>query len=186
MCSLSASSSVLPSPPALAHSYNSSGRLGMFVNPYACSCGTCVSHVAAEREEDEPAPAVVVSLAPPPPLARSSALGWGAGTGAGATPSFWSALAHASTDEEPAPTPALLRSATGAPEPLTDTFQEETFDRLRTLRAQLQGRQDAVYEEEVRSHDEMAAQDLEWEQLDRQIHAIEQLLLSFGAIFRQR
>jgi hypothetical protein len=33
---------------ALAHTYNSRGELGTFVNPYACSCVTCVNHVARE------------------------------------------------------------------------------------------------------------------------------------------
>lgn len=52
--SSSVSSSFFPPPPALAHSLNSRGELGMFVNPYACSCATCVDYVA-ERAPDAPA-----------------------------------------------------------------------------------------------------------------------------------
>ncbi len=78
---------------------------------------------------------------------------------------------------------ALLGSAPVAP-PLDE--EERVMDALRGLRATLQIRQDAVYSTETRSHDEMAAQDAEWDELDRKIDAIEQTLLAFGAIFRTR
>lgn len=58
MSSLAPSSSVLPSffppPPALAHSLNSRGELGSFVNPYACPCTTCRDYIT-ERAPDSPA-----------------------------------------------------------------------------------------------------------------------------------
>jgi hypothetical protein len=64
---------------------------------------------------------------------------------------------------------------------------DELMDRLRGLRSELQLQQDRVYSGvDARSHDEMAAHDTEWDELDRQIHAIEQVMVSFGAIFRTR
>jgi len=78
---------------------------------------------------------------------------------------------------------ALLGSGPVAP-PLDE--EERVMDALRGLRATLQIRQDAVYSTETRSHDEMAAQDAEWDELDRKIDAIEQTLLAFGSFFRTR
>lgn len=213
MTSLTASESFTPLPyAALAHSYNSRGELGAFVNPSACSCTTCVDYVAGAAAERSatPAPRPLATLPPP-----QHSLVLGMGTGA-ASPGFWARFGPSSEPTlsrfntlapgegfgpalprfntlapgegfGPSPTgPALMRSSSVAEEEDEDAFQEETFNRLRILRARLQTRQDAVYEGETRSHDEMAAQDAEWEELDNQIHAIEQLLLSFGAVFRQR
>jgi hypothetical protein len=64
----STDASVLPSfTPTLAHSLNSRGELGMFVNPYACSCTTCVDYVAAREEPAAAAP-------PPAPLSLTSSV----------------------------------------------------------------------------------------------------------------
>lgn len=68
----------LPPPPKLAHSYNSRGELGMFVNPWACSCETCEDYKSSRRAEpaDAPAPTPVSlttvppSLPPPRPLSE--------------------------------------------------------------------------------------------------------------------
>ena len=105
------------------------------------------------------------------------------------------------TRAEDAPPVALSRTVTGLGyEPSSATQDsdapphrreldhvDELMDRLRTLRAELQIAQDHVYDEGLaRSHDEMAAQDAEWDELDRKIDAIEQVMLSFGAIFRTR
>lgn len=80
MSSLAPSSSVSPSffppPPALAHSLNSRGELGMFVNPYGCPCTTCRDYLA-ERAPEGPAlrreepPAEGDGSAFVPPLART-------------------------------------------------------------------------------------------------------------------
>jgi hypothetical protein len=64
--------------------------------------------------------------------------------------------------------------------------EEDVLNRLRLLRADLQTQQDEVYSGETRSHDEMAAQDQEFDELDRKIMAIEQLLTSFRSFFRTR
>ena len=50
---LSSSSSFPPSVP-LAHSLNSRGELGMYVNPYACPCATCVDYIAERAPEGPP------------------------------------------------------------------------------------------------------------------------------------
>jgi hypothetical protein len=78
----------------------------------------------------------------------------------------------------PAPSPAPLGSK--------EDEMEDICSRLRYVRADLQTQQDEVYSGEVRSHDEMAAQDQEFEDLDRKIMAIEQLLTAFGSFFRTR
>ena len=108
---------------------------------------------------------------------------------------------------EDAPPVTLARTVTGLgyqPAPVEDadgggaaplpfplrthrTKVDRLMDQLRELRAELQIEQDHVYDEGLaRSHDEMAAQDAEWDDLDRKIDAIEQVMLSFGAIFRTR
>lgn len=58
--------------------------------------------------------------------------------------------------------------------------------RLRTLRSQLQLRQDEVYSQDARSHDEMAMQDEEWNELDRKIDAIEGVLSAFNVMYLSR
>jgi hypothetical protein len=50
------SSSVFPmpsSPPSLTHSVNTSGNLGMFVNPYSCGCEGCKDYLSGPSAEDE-------------------------------------------------------------------------------------------------------------------------------------
>lgn len=108
--------------------------------------------------------------------------------------------------DDAAPTVTLARSSTVTAEPSllprgggagvapsilspprARTDVDALMDGLRTLRAELQTDQDNVYSGvDARSHDEMAARDTEWDELDRKIHAIEQCMLSFGAIFRTR
>jgi hypothetical protein len=162
------SSSDFPSPAPLAHSFNSRGELGMFVNPSTCPCTTCRSVVAEREGRVQPSPVVVQeeqapgpgigllsqadTLPPPPPLVRVNAFA----DALGRTPS-------ATTSEE-----------------------ADLMDRLSSLRSQLQLRQDEVYSQDARSHDEMAMHDTEWEELDRKIDAIEQVLSAFGVLYRTR
>jgi hypothetical protein len=49
----------------------------------------------------------------------------------------------------------------------------------------LKAEQDEVYDQDYRSHDEMAAADVEWEDIDNKIHAIEELLTAFGIAFEE-
>ena len=67
----------------------------------------------------------------------------------------------------------------------TNVDEDDTMDRLRSLRSQFQLRQDDLYSG-CSSHDEMAAADQEFNELDRKIHAIEQCMSAFGAIYRNR
>ena len=250
MSSLTASSSVadsFPGPMALAHSYNSRGELGAFVNPYGCSCVTCRDYVAERSAPTEPAsplagpgtgagsgfgqvalapslgpsptpwvvgpslqaarsPAVESSLIQPTAL-RSLGLGIGGLTAASVRAPLTFGMAMNSLGSAP----ALARTVTGlgyAPSVVpeadneSDAADAETPDapglrgvdpeedavmaRLQSLRASLLVQQDAVYSTDGRSHDEMAAQDAEWEELDNKIHAIEALFMAFGVVFRTR
>ena len=222
MTSLAPSASVasfFPSPPPLAHSLNSRGELGTFVNPYACSCITCVDYVAARSapqvslRPEEPAPAAAAPAPAPrfPSLTRSLTLGMGglvASLAASASYAPAPALARSATgfvegwggEERPAPglgqAPAVAESDgaaaaapvyNGAALPglgLCSGEEESLLLRLATVRLQLKQRQDAVYDGVVRSHDEMAAQDAEWDELDRKIDAMGVLLRSYGVILR--
>lgn len=67
-----------------------------------------------------------------------------------------------------------------------DASVDTLMDQLRALRASLQVRQDKVYEESVGSHSDMSVQDMEWEDLDNKIHAIEGVLGAFRKVYRQR
>ena len=232
MTSLAPSSSVaFPSPPALAHTLNSRGELGMFVNPYGCSCQTCVDYVA---ERSSPAPAAEASVA----LGRSGSF---SGLALGPSPAnhVWTGSEWVHQDSEygrslfpPPPPVSLTRSSTGfvegwggeeRPAPSLRSItglgyavaeseeeadgaasaaggpynraalpglgpcsaeEESVLVRLSSLRFTLKGRQDAIYSEAYRSHDEAAAQDAEWEELDSKITAIETLLRAFGVIIR--
>ena len=57
----------LPAPPPLAHSYNSRGELGMFVNPWACSCVTCEDYKSSRCTET---PVSLTTVPPPLPPPR--------------------------------------------------------------------------------------------------------------------
>ncbi len=59
------------------------------------------------------------------------------------------------------------------------------MDALRSLRAELQVQQDDVYKD-CFTRAEIDAADAEHDQLARKIAAIEQCMLTFGAIFRTR
>ena len=136
----------------------------MFVNPYSCSCTTCHDYVSAEKEwrrqveqeEQEP------SLPPAPPasltsLERRLALGRRLGIAPAA--------------------PAAPVAPVAPPAPTEDSVMQT----LRDFSDALRKRQDVIYSEPIVSHDEMAAQDMEWNDLDRKIDAIENVLSLFSA-----
>ena len=83
---------LLPPPPMLSHTVNSSGRLGMFVNPHACSCHGCQDFLTSIEE-----PPGFSNLAPPSALnlERQTAAPTNCG---GASPTF-SPVSHTSTTE---------------------------------------------------------------------------------------
>ncbi len=223
---------------ALAHSLNSRGELGMFVNPYSCSCTTCHDYLA-DREEESAA----ATYAPPPPSPPLSSLANLRSEVAliesklegGMTFSQeadWEQLliprkvalqqleteaaealimlnrgAMPDTRFETPPRaaralsfspPPMLRSMTGfhyAPSEREDTgtlpasppsVPEEIvlqpaqakiiYDGLTDYIQMLRIQQDKVYDQTSRSHDEMAAQDMEFEELDRKIAEMDDIL----------
>jgi hypothetical protein len=81
-------------PVALAHTVNSSGRLGMFVNPHACSCEGCHDFLTGIEEQNG-----FSNLSPPSALnlERQTAAPT---TGEGASPTF-SPFSNSSADTIP-------------------------------------------------------------------------------------
>jgi hypothetical protein len=120
----------IPSSLALAHTFNSRGELGMFVNPYNCSCSTCRNYVAGEEPPSDTAPAAAATV----PTTTVSV-----------------------TAEE--------RSV------LVKALQSRIDELVR--------QQDTLTDEGARSHDEMAAVDQEFDELDREIQKLEGLLERF-------
>ena len=171
-----------PGPMSLAHTLNSRGELGMFVNPYACSCITCESVV-----QDWQAP---VAFAPPPP-----------------TPAEMEAaealLSLSGISLAPPPPPSLTRSITGfhyrpsdtgtlpADSPVPAAVPEEIVlkpEQAKTIAECLQEfvdilqeRQLKLYDGPARSHDEMAARDMEFDEIDRKISEIDEILAVLSA-----
>ena len=252
---------VFPPSPKLAHSLNSRGELGMFVNPYTCSCVTCRNYIGADaggedaddsaEDYDGPVPAptlgrssttylppprpvgevdaaealVGLSMAPPPPAAlMRSYTGIGLTSGVAIdpwtppeTPSLraftgvalgptesiateWAPparIAPASTlrfgmgmglsswnqgalrfAPPPPPTPPAPEEGSVS---LTADEVEAVVKNLREYADVLRERQDHVYDAECRSHDEMAAQDVEFDEIDRKIMEIDEILATLEA-----
>jgi hypothetical protein len=113
-------------PFALAHSLNSRGEFGMFVNPYNCPCTTCRNYVGAEE----------------PPASA------------------------------PAAAPATTVSVTAEQRNLLVKALESRIE-------ELVRQQDALTQEGARSHDEMAAADQQFDELDCEIQKLEQLIAIF-------
>lgn len=196
---------------ALAHSVNTSGNFGLFVDPARCDCGGCSAHALHALDvplwlADAPAEA---DMALPLPLPLPAV-----GLARAPANQIWDGSDWVATDSEagralmgaPAETTELpprssstfprlsfgmppFRPAPPAPSEVAPSVEDETdaaMAVLRSLRATLQIRQDHVYEGAERSHSDMAIADAEFEDLDRKILAIEQCLLSFGSFFRTR
>ncbi len=139
----------------LAHSPN---IMGEFWAREGCRCYTCRDVLDPTGEEDAAA-ANASNTRPvtPPPLSTPPGDGIGL-----LTP----APAHLSSP------PPLLRSSSRA-EP---DFVGDAIASLRMKCEELRAKQDAVYEKETNSHDEMAAQDIEWEELDEMIGKLERAI----------
>lgn len=220
---------------ALAHTLNSRGELGMFVNPHDCSCTTCHDYLA-DRESENP---IAVTYAPPPPLSlqeeialieeklqfrmtlgqeadwerllisRKAALQKDELSAAHSLLTLNRILVPDTQFETPPRSssvartlsfspPPVLRSMTGfhyTPSPREDTgtlpasppsVPEEIvlqpaqakiiYDGLTDYIQMLRIQQDKVYDTPTRSHDEMAAQDMEFEELDRKIAEMDDIL----------
>lgn len=147
--------------PALAHTRNVRGDLGLFVNPYDCSCTTCLNVVEEEPARRPQSTGTLEAsdsedlLPPAPPLVRVSA--------------FADALGR------------LPYNPLAQP----GSSEADIMSQLSTLRLRLKAEQDAVEDEDFRSHDEMAAADAQWDELDAKISAIEDVLTAFGIAFEE-
>lgn len=229
MSSLAASSSssaaavdaLFPRPAALAHTLNARGELGMFVNPYNCSCVTCVNYVSGRYLPaddtrvglvDVPATAAAPALArvptpPPSPLpflGRTDSVSW-PGTGALSrapanqtwTESGW-VPTESVVESDGAAAAAAAAPARGFAAPLQfnvgwglsrrafptpQSYDDDVMTRLLGTRSRLMDEQTHVHDGPFRSHDEMAAADAEWEELESKINAIEGVLTAFNVEF---
>ena len=168
----------------LAHSLNSRGEFGSFVDPSSCSCRTCTSFMGQEDGLQS------ASSAPSP---LPSGPGTGAGASVGLTRSYtsqdWITMETTVSQKSTVPSLPPPTSFARSNAIVEKTLQEEEEDILKSLaslRAVYRLRQDKVYAEEATSHDEMAAQDMEWSELDEKIAAIEGLLSRFRYPFRTR
>lgn len=177
----------------------------MFVNPHNCSCATCVNYLA-EREPRPSSPELLVPtpvaapepLAAPEPVAAPEPINPIA-LGRAPANQTWNGTEWVSSEWEsylppqrsmtynPGSVVQMLgrSSAYGESSDNTQparTEEEDLLCRLRALRDQLQEEQDEVYQGETRSHDEMAAQDVHWDELDAKIASIDNLLRVFDPL----
>lgn len=199
----------LPPSVKLAHTVNSRGELGMFVNPYACDCGGCQTYLAglpAKKSAVVEHPATLptptpVSLTTVPPLLtppysvlESSVVDILAQMGAaqGNTGLTRSVTGFHYVEEDD----TGLGPTTSINPYFADIWNVGTAAQAKTYTVSLTGQQKAVVKEALeerirtftqeqealddhtgcRSHDEMAAQDVEWEILDRKIAEIDDIL----------
>lgn len=179
----------MPFSMSLAHTRNSRGDFGMFVNPSTCPCVTCRTYMA---EEAERSPTPTLSLAPdanddegsrvPTSTPRVVPTSTPTPTIAPAPPASLSLRPFASSF--PPPAPSLIR-VNAYSDALGRTQADEDASlmvRLRMLRDRLMREQEEVHSGEYRSHDEMAAEDALWNDLDQKITAIEEVLQLFRAM----
>ena len=193
---------------ALAHSFNSRGELGSFVNPSSCPCTTCRGVVQSwetpvsfappppSPAEMEAAEALLslsgIRLAPPPPTALQRTI-----TGLGYSPSDAvfraaapTALQRSITGFHYSPSDASTATGAGAgtgslvstPPAVSEEIALQPdqaraiVESLTEYMAVLRERQDKIYDEACHSHDEMAAQDMEFDEIDRKIAEIDDML----------
>jgi hypothetical protein len=80
------------------------------------------------------------------------------------------------TDEKDWP-PLATPPPPPPPAPLEESNHlEDAIHSLKLLIEHLRKKQDTVYESDTRSHDEMAAQDMEWNEYDTKIMSVEQAI----------
>ena len=193
-----------PPSPVLAHTRNTRGDLGMFVNPYICPCSTCREVVAEEAETrpqstgtleasdsesegfrrratgyydvppecEELRPTATThfgtpTIPPGPPLVRVNA--------------FTDSLGREGYRVSLNPLADLLREQSALP----GSTEANIMSQLGALRLRLKAEMEELDNEPCRSHDEMAAVDIQWEDLDTKINAIEEVLTAFGIAFEE-
>lgn len=225
---MSSSTTTSFSPIALGHTLNSRGELGTFVNPYACSCHTCMDYVADKAEDSLPnlsflkaigeasiqereqeqspgignliSPSTLLGHPTPPPTKRllfrappiQRTSGNAVFDGSSVVPLSRTAASQEEVTGLNLPPPPPLTRVERFPMPslsiltsFPDVDEEDTMDRLRSLRSQLQLKQDSLYMGLTATEDIQAADEI-YEDYDHKIRAIENCMLAFGAIFRTR
>lgn len=209
--SVAAEDALFPRPAALAHTLNARGELGMFVNPYACSCVTCVNYVSGrDLPADDtrvglvdvpaaaPAPAERPPTPPPAPLpllGRTDSEGTGCALGRAPANQTWTESGWVPSESVPESDGAAA-PARGFAAPLQfnmgwgqsrlvtpQSYDDDVMTRLLSTRSRLMDEQIHVHDGPFRSHDEMAAADAEWEVLEGKINAIESVLTAFNVDF---
>lgn len=115
----------IPIPSVLAHTLNVRGDLGMFVNPFNCSCLTCCNYVNRHGDKEH---------------------------------------------EDTGTLEAIQNFA------FTDRQMDILIQSLNFQIESLKTQQEVLLREECRSHDEMAAQDQEFDELDSKIAEIQRML----------
>lgn len=175
----------MPGPMALTHTRNVRGDLGMFVNPYNCSCSTCRGYIA-ETQEDEQQQTQEAGMGMSstlPPQTPSLSLTSGQTLVASEDEDEVRIRAQINSPPTLPPAPPLVRvnafsySNTYTPEEIEE---QNTMSALMRLRNRLDQQRETVYTNDHRSHDEMAAEDARWDELDEKITAIDTVLTLFG------
>ncbi len=149
------------------HTLNTEGNLGSFVDPYRCSCQTCVDYVAeqmrpqATSSELQPT-ATNVGLTTEPPQIQ-----------------FWTPPRTSSSLVAP-PLVRVNAFADALGRRRSPELQEETLmQNILRFRDQLRLQKAEVYTRDGRSQDEMCAADMEWAELDHKIAALDTVLEVF-------
>lgn len=209
----SVAAAAAPPRPQLAHARNVNGDLGMFVNPHACNCQTCEDYLAEQRPAAPTSTPITLTTVPPslprPPSVdevRAAEILMGLNRGAaalgptvsvssddgiGPTPSIASDPLPAFPYSHPAGGLGLFSASQGAvrfwapPRPAPSPhFTEEQIASLKSVlrdyAAVLVEQQNELDHTGCRSHDEMAAQDAEWDDLDRKIMEVDEILAVLG------
>lgn len=83
------------------------------------------------------------------------------------------------------PPPPLRRVNAFTTATYEPTDEDDLMNRLRTYRSELQLKQDELYKG-VTTDEQLAAANEQYEEMSRKIHAIENLMVTCGAIFRTR
>ena len=161
----------------IAHSPNSRGE---FMARFGCSCYNCRDALDPTGEEDaarannqesnKPSNVLPFSLGP----SSSSYPSFNTGIGLLRSPSTGgtSTTAHLSLLSPP----PLIRASRAEPDHIKDAIAS-----LKLEIEKLKAKQDDVYESEASSHSDMAAQDMEWNELDAKIVHFEKVIQTLEA-----
>lgn len=192
------SSAIFPKQSATNNQQPATMSSSTFCEP-SCPCGAFFSLRAASGTDVAPPPpcrlvetsrmdvpaSLVKTYLPPPPhgLVRQTAvssLGVSASFESPSSPSVGVSLRRAPANHVWADGEWIHQDSEAGLALRAQVEQETLLESTQRLLRVLKERQDAVYEGETRSHDEMAAQDAEFNELDVKILLLEDLLRTFS------